>query len=289
QAGGRAQGLVLLESFLQVRGLGYRSAAAAPLAAERASSRLSAHLAQGTLSGREVALACALRRAERPGGGWGSSLRGFQSRLEWRDRLLAVSGDAGQPEGGNVLDAGPRHEPDAARLAAWAAGETGLPFLDACMRYLAATGWLPFRLRAMAAAAACGPLGLDWRASGAVLARRFTDYEPGIHWAQMRSCSAGAQGFRPGNPVKLGLALDPTGAFTRRWVPELAAVPDTLLQVPWKWPGAQGLLGRRYPEPLVDPASAVRGVSRAAPGGAGTAQATRRRRAVAAGQLSLNL
>jgi deoxyribodipyrimidine photo-lyase len=164
--------------------------------------------------------------------------------------------------------------PDAARLAAWTAGETGLPFTDACLRYLAATGWLNFRMRSMVMAVASYHLWLDWRATGAQLARWFTDYEPGIHWpqVQMQSGTTGINTIRIYNPVKQGLDQDPTGAFTRRWVPELAAVPDAFLQEPWKWPGASGLLGRRYPEPIVDVTAAARAARevvwgrRAAPG-----------------------
>ncbi|MFD1808590.1 FAD-binding domain-containing protein [Gemmobacter lanyuensis] len=51
------------------------------------------------------------------------------------------------------------------------------------------------------------------------------------------------------NPVKQGHDQDPTGAFTRRWVPELASVPDAFLQEPWRWPGAQGLWGGATPNP----------------------------------------
>jgi deoxyribodipyrimidine photo-lyase len=151
-------------------------------------------------------------------------------------------------------------EPDAARLAAWAAGETGLPFVDACMRYLAATGWLNFRMRSMVMSVASYHLWLDWRATGAVLARRVTDCEPGIHWpqVQMQSGTTGINTIRIYNPVKQGLEQDPTGAFTRAWVPELASVPDAFLQVPWRWTGAAGLLGRRYPEPVVDVEAAAR-------------------------------
>jgi deoxyribodipyrimidine photo-lyase len=151
-------------------------------------------------------------------------------------------------------------EPDALRLAAWQAGETGMPFLDACMRYLRATGWLNFRMRSMVMAVASYHLWLDWRATGAVLARRFTDYEPGIHWpqVQMQAGVTGINTIRIYNPIKQGHDQDPTGAFTRRWVPELASVPDAFLQEPWKWPGARGLLGRLYPEPIVDVAAAAR-------------------------------
>jgi deoxyribodipyrimidine photo-lyase len=74
----------------------------------------------------------------------------------------------------------------------------------------------------------------------------------------MQSGTTGINTIRIYNPVKQGLDQDPAGVFTRRWVPELAPVPDGFLQEPWKWPGAAGLLGRRYPEPLVDVAAAAR-------------------------------
>jgi deoxyribodipyrimidine photo-lyase len=263
QAGGRARGLAALDSFLTSRGQPYRAAMSSPLTAERACSRLSPHLALGSLSVREVAQATAARQAERPGGGWGGSLSSFQSRLAWRDHFIQKLESQPDIETRCLHRATeglrPR-EADAQRLAAWAGGETGLPFLDACMRYLTATGWLNFRMRSMVMAVASYHLWLDWRATGPVLARLFTDYEPGIHWpqVQMQSGTTGINTIRIYNPVKQGLDQDPTGAFTRRWVPELAQVPDGFLQEPWKWPGAAGLLGRRYPEPLVDVAAAAR-------------------------------
>jgi deoxyribodipyrimidine photo-lyase len=263
QAGGRARGLAALDSFLTSRGQPYRAAMSSPLTGERACSRLSPHLAFGSLSVREVAQATTARQAERPGGGWGGSLTSFQSRLAWRDHFMQKLESQPDIETRCLHRATeglrPR-EADAQRLAAWASGETGLPFLDACMRYLAATGWLNFRMRSMVMAVASYQLWLDWRATGPVLARLFTDYEPGIHWpqVQMQSGTTGINTIRIYNPVKQGLDQDPTGVFTRRWVPELAPVPDGFLQEPWKWPGAAGLLGRRYPEPLVDAAAAAR-------------------------------
>ena len=267
QTGGRVQGLRLLDSFLTSRGEPYRSAMSSPLSAERACSRLSVALATGALSSREVAQAAAARAAalaaERAGGRWGGAIASFQSRMAWRDHFIQKLEDEPEIEFRalhRAADALRPRAPDAARLAAWARGETGLPFVDACMRYLNATGWLNFRMRSMVMAVASYHLWLDWRATGAVLARRFTDYEPGIHWpqVQMQSGVTGINTIRLYNPVKQGWDQDPTGAFTRRWVPELATVPDAFLQEPWRWPGAKGLLGRMYPEPLVDVAAAAR-------------------------------
>ena len=150
--------------------------------------------------------------------------------------------------------------PDADRLEAWAKGETGLPFLDACMRFLAANGWLNFRARAMVMAAASYHLWLDWRAPGLQLARYFTDYEPGIHWSQvqMQSGTTGINTVRIYNPVKQGHDQDPDGTFTRRWVPELAAIADKHLQEPWKAENAGAVLGHAYPMRIIDHQQAAR-------------------------------
>jgi deoxyribodipyrimidine photo-lyase len=190
-------------------------------------------------------------------------MKSFESRLAWRDHFIQKLED--QPD----LDRACLHSayeglrpavPDAARLAAWETGETGLPFVDACMRQLRATGWLNFRMRSMVMAVASYHLWLDWRATGPVLARLFTDYEPGIHWSQvqMQSGVTGMNTIRIYNPVKQGRDQDPAGAFTRAWVPEIAHLPDAHLQTPWTWDGADGLLGRAYPAPLVDVAEAAR-------------------------------
>ena len=263
QIGGRAQGLTLLDSFLATRAEPYRAAMSSPVTGERSCSRLSPHIALGSLSLREVVQATLARQADRAGGRWGGSLASFQSRLAWRDHFVQKLEDAPSIETRCLQRAVESLRPrdsDAARLAAWEKGETGLPFLDACLRYLAATGWLNFRMRSMVMACASYHLWLDWRDTGAILARRFTDYEPGIHWpqVQMQSGTTGINTPRIYNPVKQGWDQDPTGVFTRRWLPELAAVPDIFLQEPWKWSGAGSILGRRYPEPLVDVATAQR-------------------------------
>ena len=262
QTGGREPGLLLLNSFLTTRGAPYRSAMSSPVTAERACSRLSPHLAWGTLSSREVTQATSLRQSEQPPNPWPGALSSFQSRLAWRDHFIQKLEDEPRIETRCLHRAAEtlNRTSDAARLQAWENGQTGLPFLDACLRYLRATGWLNFRMRAMVVSVASYHLWLDWRATGAPLARMFTDYEPGIHWpqVQMQSGTTGINTPRIYNPVKQGQDQDPTGAFTRRWLPELAEVPLPCLQEPWRWEGAGRLLGRRYPEPLVDVATAAR-------------------------------
>ena len=265
QKGGRDHALSCLGGFLTERGRDYRRAMSSPLEGAEACSRLSPHLAWGSLSPREPVHALQARRVEVKGtrDGWLGSLKSFEARLAWRDHFMQKLED--QP----AIEARCLHTayedlrpktPDAVRLKAWEDGETGIPFVDACMRSLIATGWLNFRMRAMMVAVASYHLWLDWRASGPHLARMFTDYEPGIHWpqTQMQSGTTGMNTVRIYNPVKQGGDQDPTGAFTRHWCPELRDVPDKHLQAPWTWEDANTLLGKRYPKPIVDVASSAK-------------------------------
>ena len=263
QAGGRRAGRERLMSFLEHRGQHYRRAMSSPLEGAQACSRLSPHLAFGTLSVREAVQATRNQQSKERNGGWSGSLKSFQARLAWRDHIIQKLEDQPDIEHHCLHPAyeGLRPvEPDAIRLKAWQAGETGMPFVDACMRSRRAKGWLNFRMRAMVMSVASYHLWLDWRRTGQHLACMFTDYEPGIHWSQvqMQSGTTGMNTIRIYNPVTQGLDQDPTGAFTRTWLPELAGVPDRFLQEPWKWEGAGQLLGRSYPEPIVDVQTAAR-------------------------------
>lgn len=259
QRGGRAAADATLQSFLTTRGQGYRVQMSSPLTAERACSRLSPHLALGVLSVRQVEHARSAARTQQ-GGAWGPALNSFAKRLAWRDHFIQKLEDAPDLDRTCLH---PAHEelrprdPDAGRLAAWANGETGVPYIDACMRYLRATGWLNFRARAMLMSFASYHLWLDWRVTGQHLARMFTDYEPGIHWSQcqMQSGTTGINMIRIYNPVKQGHDHDSEGRFIRAWVPELAHVPLTHLHSPWTWLDAPRLAAR-YPAPIVDLAQA---------------------------------
>ncbi len=276
QRGGRDEGLRLLGGFLAPGGRGarYHREMSSPRSAPRACSRLSAHLAQGTLGLREVVAATrAARDALAAAEGACAAVQrralvAFESRLHWHCHFIqkletepAIEHACVHP-GYEGLRAA---EPDPARLAAWAAGETGWPLVDACMRMLAATGWINFRMRAMLLSVAAYHLWLPWRDTGLLLARRFTDYEPGIHWpqVQMQSGTTGINVPRIYNPVKQSRDQDPDGAFIRAWLPALAQVPAAWVHEPWRMPPAlqqaHGCrIGHDYPAPLVDHERAAR-------------------------------
>jgi len=267
QPGTRKAALALLDSFLDGRGADYRRGMSSPLSGALSCSRLSVALATGAISVREVlqrldAARRSLLAAPPPHRAIPvTALDSLVARLHWRGHFMQKLESEPKLE---IRSFHPLHQaarvataPDDPRLAAWAAGQTGIPFLDACMRSLIATGWLNFRMRAMLQSFASYQLGLDWRASGERLAQLFTDYEPGIHWpqVQMQSGQTGINTPRIYNPVKQGKDQDPEGRFTRRWVPELAQLPTAVLQRPWPASGADVA---DHPRPIVDPVTAAR-------------------------------
>jgi len=271
QPGGRSGGLALLRSFLETRCLPYQRAMSAPESGAAHCSRLSPHLAWGTISIREALQAAEVElraldeqrepEARRKAG----ALRSFVGRLHWRCHFVQKLEDEPDIERRpfHPFFAGLRGE-DPERLAAWAEGRTGWPYLDACMRMLSATGWLNFRARSMLMAVASYQLWQDWREPGLHLARLFTDYEPGIHWSQvqMQSGTTGINTLRVYDPIKQGLDHDPDGSFVARWLPELARLPMPHRLAPWRAPplvlaDAGVRLGRDYPLPLVDAVEAA--------------------------------
>jgi deoxyribodipyrimidine photo-lyase len=220
-----------LQGFLDGRAVGYRRHLSSPLTAESGCSRLSEHLAFGTLSMRQVHQATEAAIARTPHRELAHGLRGFASRLRWHCHFMQKLEDEPQIEFRNFarshdgLRAGDGVHPgavDGERLQAWCEGRTGFPMVDACMRQLQATGWLNFRMRAMLVSFAAYHLGLHWREPGLFLARQFLDFEPGIHWSQMQmqSGTTGINTLRIYSPAKQQAEQDPDGAYVRRWVPE---------------------------------------------------------------------
>ncbi|MEM6783782.1 MAG: FAD-binding domain-containing protein [Bacteroidota bacterium] len=244
-----------LDDFLHRRGLCYSGGISSPNTAFRCGSRLSVHLAWGTLTGRQAYAATEQRILElaqigHPDAGrWRTSLRSFLSRLHWRDHFVQRLESEPQMEVAPLNAAyAALPTPGDAHLDAWLAGQTGWPLVDACMRCLDATGFLNFRMRAMVTSAAVHSLRIGWRTTLYPLARRWADYVPGIHIAQtqMQAGVVGINQLRVYSPNKQLADHDPEARFVKQWVPELAdAPPEAILQHHERPVEA-------YPAPLVD-------------------------------------
>ncbi|WP_300338154.1 deoxyribodipyrimidine photo-lyase [Accumulibacter sp.] len=226
-------------------------------------SYLSVHLRFGTVSIRNlVAKVLAAGALSVPGGGAASWL----SELIWRDfyfmildRFPHVTERAFKP----AYDAIDWEQGPAADevFSAWCDGRTGYPLVDAAMRQLNRSGYMHNRLRMLAASFLIKDLGIDWRRGEAYFARQLNDFDlsannGGWQWVASTGCDAQPY-FRIFNPVTQSERFDPAGRFIRRYLPELARVPDKFIHAPWRMSVSEQLasgvrIGRDTPAPLVD-------------------------------------
>ncbi|MGA0055225.1 MAG: FAD-binding domain-containing protein [Steroidobacteraceae bacterium] len=265
QRGGRSEALKVLDSFLSDRSERYMTTISKPGVSARHCSRLSTHIAYGTLSVREIEKALEKRIDHLEGIGdpsslrWARQLQAFGSRLAWRCHFVqkleqqpSIETHCMHPAFEGMRENDFRQD----WFDAWCEGRTGYPLVDACMRSLHANGWITFRMRAMLVAFASYHLWLDWRRTAPFMARLFTDYEPGIHYSQfqMQSGVTGINATRIYNPVKQSYDHDPEGRFIRRYIPELKDVPEEFIHEPWLMSSPP----KNYPSPLVDHEAAAR-------------------------------
>jgi deoxyribodipyrimidine photo-lyase len=221
-------------------------------------SYLSVHNRFGTISVRELA-----RTAWKAGGDgpatWLSELvwRDFYFQILWHHPYAALGAFRRQYD----AIAWPGSDEN---FAAWREARTGYPIIDAAMRQINATGWMHNRLRMIVASFLVKDLLVDWRRGEKYFADRLIDFDlsannGGWQWAASTGCDAQPY-FRIFNPVSQSERFDPEGRFIRRYLPELAKVPDKHVHAPWTMPpleqqAAACVVGRDYPAPVVDHAA----------------------------------
>ena len=227
--------------------------------ADDCTSRLSVHLKYGTIGIREVyarteeALADAETEAER------DSVREFQDQLAWREFYMQVLWDRPDVVTQNYKEyQNPiawRESPDA--VAAWKAGETGYPIVDAGMRQLREEAFMHNRVRMIVASFLTKDLLVDWRVGYAWFRERLVDHDTandngGWQWAASTGTDAQPY-FRIFNPMTQGERYDPDATYIKRYVPELTGVPADIIH---SWhevdAGARRMHAPEYPAPIVD-------------------------------------
>jgi deoxyribodipyrimidine photo-lyase len=226
-------------------------------------SRLSPYLRFGMLSARQAAVAAHTATEGAPDADAREGASVWLNELIWREFFQSILYHFP-----HVLEQSfradlqaIRWENDETAFAAWREGRTGYPVVDAGMRQLAETGWMHNRARMIVASFLVKDLLIDWRWGERHFMLHLVDGDPaanngGWQWTAGTGTDA-APYFRVFNPVLQGKRHDPQGAYVRRWVPELAEVPDKFVHEPWRMaPDVQResncVIGQDYPSPIID-------------------------------------
>jgi deoxyribodipyrimidine photo-lyase len=142
------------------------------------------------------------------------------------------------------------------RLAAWKAGRTGYPYVDAGMRQLLTEGWIHNRVRMAVASFLIKDLHLAWQLGAKHFLNHLIDGDVAsntLGWQWVAGAGAQAAPFyRVFNPIGQGEKFDPEGDYVRKYVPELAGVAGKAVHRPWELPRG---VPKGYPEPIVDHAT----------------------------------
>ncbi|UIO98743.1 DASH family cryptochrome [Halobaculum sp. CBA1158] len=223
------------------------------------SSKLSAWLNEGCLSPRHVERAVRRYERERVAN---DSTYWLLFELIWRDFFQFQFAKHGSDffRSGGIRDRDDIDwRDDDAAFRRWADGETGIPFVDAAMRELNATGYQSNRARQNAASFLANDLRIDWRRGAAYFETRLVDHDPASNygnWAYIAGVGNDSRD-RSFDVVSQARRYDADGEYVTRWVPELSDVPPSAVHEPWTLSDAERVeygveLGIDYPEPMIE-------------------------------------
>lgn len=256
---GEAGAQTRLATFLETGLARYTDGRNIPAA--EAVSRLSPHLHFGEISPRQIWAAVDTAIDARPA--LGRQADKFKAELGWREFSHSLLFHNPQMETANfksAFDAFPWRD-DPVAFAAWSKGQTGYPMVDAGMRELWTTGFMHNRVRMLVASFLVKHLLIDWRRGEAWFWDTLLDADRANNAASWQwvagSGADAAPYFRIFSPMGQGEKFDTDGRYVRRWVPELARLPDAVIHSPWTADPlilrAVGVtLGQTYPRPIVD-------------------------------------
>ena len=260
---GEPSALAALKAFVGTGLKGY--AGERDVLAQGSASRLSANLRFGEISPRRIAHAVETAATAKPA--LADAAEKYLAELGWRDfatALLDVHPDLATRGLRLEFERFPWRD-DEPGFRAWARGRTGYPIVDAGMRQLWRTGYLPNRARLIVASFLVKHLLIDWRRGEAWFWDTLIDADPAnnpLNWQWIAGAGVdSAPYFRIFNPVLQAEKFDPDGAYVRQWVPELARLEAPAIHSPWKasrdaLARAGVVLGETYPRPIVDHAQA---------------------------------
>ena len=226
---------------------------------QRGTSRLSPHLHFGEISVRQIWHGVRKHKS--------ASAQKFLAELGWREfahhLLFHFPQTPTEPLRADFKKF--RWNDDAQALRAWQRGQTGYPIVDAGMRELWTTGWMHNRVRMIVGSFLVKDLLLPWQSGARWFWDTLVDADLAnntLGWQWVAGCGADAAPFfRIFNPVTQGEKFDPKGEYVRRWILEIAKLPDKWIHKPWQAPAeilseAKLKLGKNYPEPIVSHAIA---------------------------------
>ncbi len=263
--GGERNGLALLQSFTRHQpDTGITAyAAGRDVMAAAGTSRLSPYLRMGCVAPRAALRAALEVLARAQDATQHAGIEQWITELAWRDFYYQILASFPYVVRGAFRSQYDRiaWENDPQLFAAWCAGQTGYPVVDAAMRQLVSEAWMHNRARMIVASFLTKDLLIDWRWGARFFMQHLVDGDHAANnggWQWSAGTGTDAQPyFRIFNPTSQGQKFDPHGVYVRRYIPELAGVPDRSIHTPWMLSFAEQerygvLIGRDYPAPIVD-------------------------------------